>query len=131
MKVVVFASDEIRQSITASLAREGVAAAGASDGIAMVNLLRRDRFDVAVVDSLAEGVEVACCCLNKLFDTPVLLLVRGEKVDWKKLELMKPSGYLLEGTSGPETVARLWSVLRRVEGKVINSEFGVAKHATS
>jgi len=103
MKVIIFASDEIRQSMTSSLNREGVAAAGASDGIAMVNLLRRGKFDVAIVDLLAEGIEVACCCINKLFNTPVLLLVRGEKVDWKKLELMKPSGYLLEGTSGPET----------------------------
>jgi DNA-binding response OmpR family regulator len=131
MKVIVFADDAIRQSIASTLNKEGVATAGAFDGIAMVNLLRREKFDVAIVDSLAEGVEVACCCINKLFDTPVLLLVRGERVDWKKLELMRPSGYLLEGTSGPEMVSRLWSVLRRVEDKDVNVKFGAAKHATS
>ena len=54
MKVIVFAGETIGQSVADSLAKEGIKVASASDGTAAVNMLRREHFDVALVDSLAE-----------------------------------------------------------------------------
>jgi DNA-binding response OmpR family regulator len=83
-------------------------------------MLRWEHFDVALVDSLAEGVEVACCCISKLFKIPVILLVNESDVDWKRLQLLEPHGYIYEGTSGAEMAARLWAVMRRQREQVGN-----------
>ena len=120
MRVIVFAGETIGQSAVDSLVKEGISIASASDGIAAVNMLKRERFDVALVDSLAEGVEVACCCISKLFKIPVILLVNESDVDWKRLQLLEPDGYICGGTSGAEMAARLWAVMRRQREQVGN-----------
>jgi DNA-binding response OmpR family regulator len=120
MKVIVFAGEAIGQSVADSLAKEGIRVASASDGIAAVNMLRREHFDVALVDSLAEEVGVACCCIGKLFKIPVILLVGESDVDWKRLQMLQPHGYIYEGTGGPEMAARLWAVMRRQVEQVGN-----------
>ena len=113
MRVIVFAGEAVGQSVADSLVKEGISVASASDGTAAVNMLRREHFDVAVVDSLAEGVGVACCCIGKLFKVPVMLLVGEGDADWERLRMLEPHGYIHEGTSGPEMAARLWAVMRR------------------
>jgi DNA-binding response OmpR family regulator len=120
MRVIVFAGETIGQSVADSLVKEGISVASASDGIAAVNMLKRERFDVALVDSLAEGAEVACCCISKLFKIPVILLVNESDVDWKRLQLLELDGYIYGGTSGAEMAARLWAVMRRQMEQVGN-----------
>ena len=113
MRVIVFAGDAVGQGIAEALGKEGISAASASDGIVAVNMLGRERFDVALVDSLAEGAGIACCCIGKLFRLPVMLLVSEGDADWERLRKLEPHGYIYEGTSGPEMAARLWAVMRR------------------
>jgi len=120
MRVIVFAGETIGQSVADSLVKEGISVASASDGIAAVNMLRWEHFDVALVDSLADGVEVACCCISKLFRIPVILLVNESDVDWKRLQLLELYGYICGGTSGAEMAARLWAVMRRQREQVGN-----------
>ena len=120
MRVIVFAGETIGQSVADSLVKEGISVASASDGIAAVNMLKRERFDVALVDSLAEGAEVACCCISKLFRIPVILLVNESDVDWKRLQLLELDGYIYGGTSGAEMAAWLWAVMRRQREQVGN-----------
>ena len=120
MRVIVFAGETIGQSVDDSLVKEGISVASASDGVAAVNMLRWEHFDVALVDSLAEGAEVACCCISKLFRIPVILLVSESDVDWKRLQLLGLDGYICGGTSGAEMAARLWAVMRRQGEQVGN-----------
>jgi DNA-binding response OmpR family regulator len=120
MRVIVFAGETIGQSVADSLVKEGISVASASDGIAAVNMLKRERFDVALVDSLADGAGVVCCCISKLFRIPVILLVNESDVDWKRLQLLEPDGYICGGTSGAEMAARLWAVMRRQMEQVGN-----------
>jgi len=120
MRVIVFAGEAIGQKVADSLVKEGISVASAADGIAAVNMLRQEKFDVALVDSLADGVGVACCCISKLFKIPVMLLVSESDVDWKRLQLLEPHGYIYEGTGGAEMAARLWAVMRRQMEQVGN-----------
>jgi len=113
MRVIVFASEAIGQRVADSLTGKGISVASASDWITAVNMLRREHFDVALVDTLAGGVEVACCCISKLFKTAVILLVDEGDADWKQLQLLEPQGYIYEEASGAEMAARLWAVMRR------------------
>lgn len=99
------AEDALRQSehnyrVLFESTLDGMFVASVSDGIAAVNMLRWEHFDVALVDSLAEGVEVACCCISKLFRIPVILLVSESDVDWKRLQLLEPHGYICGGPAG-------------------------------
>lgn len=130
MKVIVFAGETIGQSVADSLAKEGIKVASALDGTAAVSMLRREHFDVALVDSLADEVGVACCCIGKLFKIPVMLLVGEGDADWERLQMLEPHGYIYEGTSGPEMAARLWAVMRRQMEQVGNCRAGVVRHET-
>lgn len=113
MKVMVFAEEKVRGKLSVSLASEGIGVTSVSDGVTAVGMMRREKFDLALVDSLAEGVEVACACISKYFGVPVVLLVRNDDVDWKRLQSLEPHGYILDSTGGAEIAARLCAVVRR------------------
>lgn len=111
MKVMVFASESIKQKLSDFLAGEGIAVESASDGSEAVKVMGGKRFDLALVDSLVDGAGVACSCISRFFKIPVVLLVRESDAGWKRLHSLEPCGYVFEGVGGAEMAARLRALM--------------------
>ena len=113
MKLMVLGSEITAQKITASLDSRGIEVVSASDGPQTIALLKEERFDLAAIDASVEETEVACRCINELFDIPVVLIVKETEADWEKLMSPDTDGYITVEASGVETAARLKAVIRR------------------
>ncbi|MBA7486109.1 hypothetical protein ES707_21662 [subsurface metagenome] len=94
--------------LTVPLAREAIEVLPAD-----LEAIKKERFDVAVVDGLMEEAETACCRIRELRDIPVLLMLSQRQADWGKLQSLDPDGYILYGTVQAELGARLRAVVRR------------------
>lgn len=79
----------------------------------VVTLLKQDKFDLVVVDSLAKGVETACRRIRDIGNVPIVLMVGQEQPDWEEMQSLDINGYIPQRASETELVARLRAVLRR------------------
>ena len=116
MKVMVFGSEVMIQRLTASLVGEGIDVVGTSDRLEMMALLNRERFDIAMVSSLAGETEASCRCIRGLWGIPVVSVVEEEETDWERLQRLDPDGYIKDELGGTEVAARLRAVVRRWKG---------------
>lgn len=77
-----------------------------------VAVLRQEKFDVSIVDSLTRDVEMLCRQINALRNILLVVMLRGG-VDWKRLQSLNADGFIPPGAGRSELAARLKAVLRR------------------
>jgi hypothetical protein len=76
-------------------------------------LLEREHFDVVIVDNLVPGAEKVCKKAAIMSDTPVALLLQDKLVDWRGLGELKVDGFILDGGTRAEFMARVRAYIRR------------------
>ena len=115
MRVMVFGRRRTIQRLIAFLAGEGIEMVGIPDGLDEMMVLQEEyRFDLALVDSLAEESEAACHRINKFWSIPLVLIVSQRQPDWERLQSLGADGYLPEEAKDAELAARLRAILRRL-----------------
>ncbi len=114
MRVIVFGRETTIQKLNVSLSGEGVELVAVSNGLRKILALQKqDRFDLAIVDSLAEKAEAACHYIREFQDMPLVLMVHKRQADWERLQSLGADGYLPEDAKDAELAARLRAILRR------------------
>ena len=121
MKVLLFADHSSARKLASSLQGRGHILVSTSEVPELANLLAKERFDLAVVDSRMENAEKACRHLDELCAIPLVLMVREKQADWAQLLPIDVDGYLPEGVKGAELVARLQAIWRRHSAARLNS----------
>lgn len=124
MRVIVFSSKITVRRLTASLAGKGVELVNLSEMGEAITLLKQERFDLVVVDSLVEEADTVCRCIVELGCVPVVLMVDKKRADWGKLQSLGIHGYLLQGANGTELAARLHAIARRCLLNGVNERGG-------
>ncbi len=116
MKVAVFGRRMVIQKILDSLGGNGleVAVAPEEPDIGAV-LSQIDYYDMVIVDSLAEEAEATCNRLDDFRDIPLVLVIKGKQVDWRKLQSFDAQGYISEGAGKEEFAARIKAIMRRIK----------------
>jgi len=114
--LVVDDDPHLREVLRYSLAREGYQVSEAVDGLAALERLAQDRFDLVVLDVLMpelDGLEV-CRQLRRISDVPIVFLSsKGEEIDRVLGLEMGGDDYLTKPFSPRELVSRVRAVLRR------------------
>ncbi len=85
--------------------------------------LHQERFDVILIDSLLEEAGETCHCICEMTRAPIALLVKETEANWKKLGGWEVDGFVAEGSSKAELVARMKAISRRrtgTPGKISN-----------
>ena len=96
------------------LAEHGVEVKGASGVLSAITASHQQNGAVlAVVDAAVDEAEAACHYINESWRIPLVLMIAGTQTDWKKLNLLNASGYILEHSGDIELVARLNAMIRR------------------
>ena len=113
MKLMAIGDQRMLTELAAFLDRNSIELVGFAEVSAALAALKPAQFDAVVVDSSLAEAATVCRCVNDLEDTPLVVMIRGAKVDWAKLQSLNADGYILPGTGRSELVARLRAVLRR------------------
>lgn len=113
MRVMVMGSKPVTERLISALAGSDFEMACPSEVLEAVTLLKRDQFDLVVVDSSTEEAEAACHRVNEAGNTPVVLMIIRKQHDWKKMQSLGVDGYIPQEVEGAELVARLKAVSRR------------------
>jgi len=114
--LVVDDEEPIRQLVSGYLAREQITVLSAGDGLAALELARREHPDVVVLDLMLpgmDGIEV-CRQLRSFSDAYVLMLTaRGEEIDRIVGLSVGADDYMVKPFSPRELVARVKALMRR------------------
>ncbi|HSB33275.1 MAG TPA: response regulator [Nitrospirota bacterium] len=144
--LIVDDEPDIVELVTYNLKKDGFRVATASDGEEALHKIRKDKFDLVVLDLMLpgiQGVEICRIIRNdpKTVGTPIIMLTaKGEEVDRVIGLESGADDYMTKPFSARELIARIKAVLRRTGEKTpaekivrigklaINREtFGVAK----
>ncbi len=147
--LIVDDEPDIVDLVSYNLKKEGFKVTAASDGEKALDKIRRDRFDLVVLDLMLPGIQgIELCRIirkdPKTALTPIIMLTaKGEEVDRVVGLESGADDYMTKPFSAKELVARVRAVLRRTGEKasvekiirigklVINKEtFGVTKGST-
>ena len=113
MRVIVFGTRITVRRLADFLPKEGIELVSLSEAPEVVALLKRERFDVVLVDTSLKEAETTCRCIEELGCAPVALLVDKRRADWRRLDSLGTNGYISRESKGAELTARLRAVARR------------------
>ena len=113
MKIAVFGRRIIKEKLSRCFGNEGVELIELSEALDTITLVRQGKYDLVVVDGLAQGADTICNILGQTGNIPVVLLLGRTKADWSKLQSLSVSGYVRREAEGAELAARLKAIARR------------------
>ena len=113
MRIMVMESRSVTRRLISALAGSDFELGCPSELLEAVILLKRNQFDLVVMDSSTEGAEATCHRVSEAGSVPVVLMIGQKQQNWKKMQSLDVDGYIPQGVNGAELVARLRAVLRR------------------
>jgi DNA-binding response OmpR family regulator len=78
-----------------------------------LDILKRESFNVVVIDSLHEEAQLACQSISKVSLIPIALLVTDKGTNWDKVYYWNVDGYVSEESGNTEILARIKAISRR------------------
>ena len=124
-KKILIVDDEpdIVDLVSYNLKKDGFRVTTATDGEAALQKIRKDRFDLVVLDLMLPGIQGVELCRMirndpKTADTPIIMLTaKGEEVDRVIGLESGADDYMTKPFSSRELIARIKAVLRRTGEK--------------
>jgi len=115
--LVVDDDPELRELITAYLARQGYDIVAVGDGAEMDKALARNGFDLVVLDLMLPGEDGLSIAKRMKRDIPIIIVsAQGEDVDRIVGLEVGADDYIAKPFNPRELLARVRAVLRRVKG---------------
>ena len=99
--------------LSAKIDAEQFAVTGCESSTEAATLLEHEHFDVVIVDNLVHNADKVCKNAAITADTPVALLLQDKLVDWRSLGELKVDGFILDGGTKAEFMARIRAYIRR------------------
>lgn len=113
MKIIALSNATTLQRLNDSLSADDIVLVGLSKTSDVINMMRKEKCDFFLVDSLLEEANYACASLEKLDLAPVGLLIHDDETNWKQLRSWDVDGFLPEEVGAVEMTARIKAILRR------------------
>jgi len=113
MRIIAIGTKFMTKRLILALAGSEFELLSPSEVFEVITLLKQDKFDLVVVDSLAKGAETTCRRIRELGNVPIVLMIGQRQPNWKGMQSLDIDGYIPQGVNGAELVARLRAVLRR------------------
>ncbi len=113
MRIIAIGTKFMTKRLIFALAGSEVELVSPSEVLEVITLLKQDKFDLVVVDSLVKGAETTCRRISELGSVPIVLMIGQRQPNWKEMQSLDIDGYIPQGVNGVELAARLRAVLRR------------------
>ena len=113
LRVLVLGNKNITRRVANSLAGSGIGFTCQSDISEAINLLKREQFDLALLDGYMDDVESICYRITWLCRTPVAVIINGTSADWNILRSLDVDGFIPEEANNVELAAYFQTISRR------------------
>lgn len=111
---MVLGNTQTTRRLNANLSNDDVDMVHPSRIPEILELIQREQFDIALVDSqLAEAGDV-CHLINQYTLIPVALLIPEQEVNWHQLNSWEVDGFVSNDSSQAELLARIKAIARRI-----------------
>jgi DNA-binding response OmpR family regulator len=112
-KILAIGNPMMVRRLASKIDSEQFVVTGCHNPAEAANFLEREKFDMVIVDDLVHDAELVCQSAACTGDTPVTLLLQEKPVDWKGRGALAVDGFLPDGGTNAEFMARLRAYMRR------------------
>jgi DNA-binding response OmpR family regulator len=112
-KILAIGSAMMEKRLSAKVDQNAFEITGCRSLEDAADLLEYQPFDMVIVDNLINNARQICRSTAALSDSPVALLLQEKPVNWRGLEQLKVDGFLADGGTNAELMARLRALMRR------------------
>jgi DNA-binding response OmpR family regulator len=117
LKVLVIGNQNANRRVASSLAESQIEVVCKSDATEAINLLKQEKFDLALVDAYLDNLESTCYRISWLTRTTVALILKGVENEWDKLHNLDVDGFIPEEARNMELVEYFQTICRRSANK--------------
>jgi|GEM_PF-5066023 len=79
-----------------------------------LGLLKKEKFDLALVDGYMDDVEAICYRITWLYHTPIAVVINGKESDWDILRKLDVDGFIPEEASNVELISHFTAIARHI-----------------
>ncbi len=94
LKIIAIGNKKINCQIARLLSGSGIDLVYRSEVAQSLELLKREKFDLALIDGYMNNVESTCFRVTWLYHTPVALIINGNQGDWDLLRNLDVDGFI-------------------------------------
>jgi DNA-binding response OmpR family regulator len=113
LRVMAIGNENITRRLASSLACGGVDLVCQSEVPQAIDLLKQEKFDLALIDGYMNNIENTCYRISWLCRTSVALIIKGPQTDWSKFRSVNVDGFISEESEPIEILAQLQAIARR------------------
>jgi DNA-binding response OmpR family regulator len=113
LKVLALGRKTVTHRVAQALANSGIALTYKNDIAEAVALLKKEKYDLALVDGYMDELESTCYRITWQCRLPVALIINGKETDWNLLRRLDVDGFIPEEAGHTELVTYFTSIARR------------------
>jgi DNA-binding response OmpR family regulator len=112
LKILALGKKNVINRITRALKSSDCMVTCCNEVSDAINLLKTDKFDLALVDGYMDDVEAACYRITWLYKTPIAVVINGRQDDWDILRKLDADGFIPEEVNNIELISHFTAITR-------------------
>jgi DNA-binding response OmpR family regulator len=117
LKILALGRKNVIRRVSYALTNSGISLTVANNISDAIQLMRKDKFDLALVDGYMEELETICYRITWQCRLPVVLIINGTEKDWNLLRNLDVDGFIPEEAGHTELVAYFSSIVKRKDAR--------------
>jgi DNA-binding response OmpR family regulator len=113
LKVLALGRKTVTRRVAQALADSGIFLTFKNDTSEAIALLKKEKYDLALLDGYMDELESACYRITWQCRLPVALIINGSETDWTLLRRLDVDAFIPEEASHTELVTYFTSIARR------------------
>ena len=93
--------------------KDEIAVTGCNETTEAIDKLRKEKFDMVIVDNFVRDAEQVCLQTINYTQVPVAVMLQEKIADWSALQNLEVNGYLPDEGGRDELMARIRAFSRR------------------
>lgn len=114
LKILALGKKNVIARITRALNGSDIDITSRNEVSDALNLLKREKFDLALVDGYMDDVEATCYRITWLCRTPIAVVINGNQDDWDILRKLDADGFIPEEASNVELIGHFTAIARHI-----------------
>jgi len=118
LKVLALGKRNVIGRISRALRGTDISITARSEVSDALNLLKTEKFDLALVDAYLDDIEATCYRITWLYRTSIAVVINGTQDDWDILRKLDADGFIPEEADNVELVSYFTSIARHISDHI-------------
>jgi DNA-binding response OmpR family regulator len=118
LKILALGKKNVIGRITRALNGSDIAITSRNEVSDALNLLKKEKFDLALVDGYMDDIETTCYRITWLCHTPIAVVINGNQDDWDILRKLDADGFIPEEAGNVELIGYFTAIAKHITDHV-------------